>query len=168
MDSITTERLLLRPYEPRDHDEFVSLLTDPEVMKHVEGGVLESAQAEESWGKVLKHEPVHARRWCVCLRSTNEFVGHSIANKMEIDVSEYEIGYILPRHQWGKGYATEIATAVSDYCLENLGLSKIYAGADDDNYASIAVLQKSGFTFDRYEYDEKGRYSIFMRQGRPA
>ena len=163
MEEITTKRLLLRRYVLRDRKEFITLLTDREVMKHVEGDVRDPREAEESWARVLKDEPAHAKRWCVCLRATGEFVGHSMTNRMEIDKSEYEIGYILPKHQWGKGYGTEIAKAVSSHCLEQMGLPRVFAGVDDDNYASIAVLRKSGFDFDRYEYDEKGRYSIFVR-----
>ena len=87
-----------------------------------------------------------------------------MTNKMEIDETEYEIGYILPKKKWGKGFGTEIARAVSTFCLEEMGLSQVFAGVDDDNFASIAVLRKSGFEFDRHEYDEKGRYSIYVRR----
>ncbi|MCU0436172.1 MAG: GNAT family N-acetyltransferase [Bacteroidia bacterium] len=56
-----------------------------------------------------------------------------------------DIGFaFLPEH-CGKGYATEGAAAIMTFA-RNLGLSTLVAITTPDNAASIAVLQKIGFT----------------------
>ena len=162
MTDINTKHLKLAPYREADKVNFVNLLTDPFVMKFVDDGVLNRDKALTSWQKVLSNSDVRVERWCVRDRSDGSFVGHAIATPMEIDNSEVEIGYILKRSEWGKGYATEIASAVVQHCFLTRDLSRIFAGVDDDHIASINVLKKTGFEFDRYEYDDRGRYSLFV------
>ncbi len=56
-----------------------------------------------------------------------------------------EIGYILRRDAWGKGYASEAVTRIIDYGFRELGLRRIFADVDPDNAASIVLLEKLGF-----------------------
>lgn len=56
-----------------------------------------------------------------------------------------EIGYgVNPSYQ-GKGCATEVAVALSDWALEQHGVTRVTAECLDDNSASIRVLEKVGF-----------------------
>jgi RimJ/RimL family protein N-acetyltransferase len=55
----------------------------------------------------------------------------------------------VARPQWGRGLATEIARAMIEYGFETLGLGVISASTDTPNAASVRVLEKCGFTFDR-------------------
>ncbi len=56
-----------------------------------------------------------------------------------------ELGYILRRDHWSKGYAYEAAHAVIDYAFDVLGTRRIFADADPDNAASIALLERLHF-----------------------
>ena len=47
---------------------------------------------------------------------------------------------------WGKGYATEAASAVLEYALGPLGLPEVLAEVDEGNTASIAVIERLGMT----------------------
>ena len=53
-------------------------------------------------------------------------------------------GYVLARPAWGRGYATEVATAMADLAAE-LGIGRLYAVCHPDNRASAHVLAKAGF-----------------------
>lgn len=57
-----------------------------------------------------------------------------------------EIGYILRRDAWGKGYAQEAAAAAIAYGFGTLGLRRIYADTDPDNARSNRLLDTLGFT----------------------
>jgi RimJ/RimL family protein N-acetyltransferase len=61
---------------------------------------------------------------------------------------EVEIGYLLGREHWGHGYATEAATAVRDWALANLGLTRLIALIYPENAQSIAVARKLGMETD--------------------
>jgi RimJ/RimL family protein N-acetyltransferase len=56
-----------------------------------------------------------------------------------------ELGYWLDEACWGRGLATEAATAVRDFALDALGLKRLTSGHADDNADSGRVLEKLGF-----------------------
>jgi RimJ/RimL family protein N-acetyltransferase len=55
-----------------------------------------------------------------------------------------EVGYILKKTYWGKGYATEGAGACIKYGFELFGADKIYATIRPENTLSIAVAERIG------------------------
>ena len=55
-----------------------------------------------------------------------------------------ELGYWISRPYWGRGYATEAATALIDIA-RTLGLSQLEGSHFVDNPASARVLEKLGF-----------------------
>lgn len=60
---------------------------------------------------------------------------------------EIEILYGLDPQCWGKGFATEAATAMLRYGFEELGCAFILGGADPPNEASFRVIEKLGMTY---------------------
>jgi ribosomal-protein-alanine N-acetyltransferase len=57
-----------------------------------------------------------------------------------------DIGYWFDETAWGRGFATEAASAVVDFAFERLGLERLESGRAADNDASGHVLEKLGFT----------------------
>ncbi|HLY78277.1 MAG TPA: GNAT family N-acetyltransferase [Caulobacteraceae bacterium] len=55
------------------------------------------------------------------------------------------IGYWLDEACWGRGLATEAATAVRDFAFGVLGLDRLTSGHAFDNTSSGHVLEKLGF-----------------------
>ncbi len=62
-----------------------------------------------------------------------------------------EFGYTLARSSWGRGLATEAATACLRYAFEKLRLPELFASVDSRNTASQRVLEKIGFIYQREE-----------------
>lgn len=67
----------------------------------------------------------------------------------EIIPGEANIAFYLARPYWNRGLATEAGEAFIDYGFNNLRLSRIEAGMNASNLASIRVVQKLGFTWVR-------------------
>jgi hypothetical protein len=61
-----------------------------------------------------------------------------------------EIGYVLARDAWGKGYASEAADLVIKFGFDELKLHKISATCEPFNFASAKVLQKAGLVIEGY------------------
>ena len=122
---LKSERLVLRPLLETDADVEIEMSADPEVMKYVYE--LETAD------QVLQDMPKYVKRcsggcigiWCVTDRETEEKLGTAILLPLPIDEDhanwdlvagdelpdcEIEIGYMLKRSAWGKGYATEVCS----------------------------------------------------------
>jgi ribosomal-protein-alanine N-acetyltransferase len=57
---------------------------------------------------------------------------------------EIEVGYILKRPAWGKGYATEICMRLLAFAFEETPLVEIVACIDGDNHRSRQVFSKCG------------------------
>ncbi len=58
---------------------------------------------------------------------------------------EASLGFYIARPYWGRGLATEAATAFVERGFQDLGLRRIEAGVNALNLASIRVLEKAGF-----------------------
>jgi RimJ/RimL family protein N-acetyltransferase len=84
-----------------------------------------------------------------------------------------EIGYWLDEACWGRGLATEAATAVRDFAFGVLGLDRLTSGHAFDNPGSGHVLEKLGFrwTDDTTVWSLPRRAEIVQRRyilNRPA
>ncbi|MDA0262362.1 MAG: GNAT family N-acetyltransferase [Proteobacteria bacterium] len=58
---------------------------------------------------------------------------------------EQELGFWIGKPYWGRGFATEAASAVVHFGFEELGLQQIVAGTFRENRASRRVLEKIVF-----------------------
>jgi RimJ/RimL family protein N-acetyltransferase len=59
-----------------------------------------------------------------------------------------EIGYLLGRPHWGRGYATEAALASRDHALDTLGWRRLISLIDHDNERSARVATRLGMTHE--------------------
>jgi len=55
---------------------------------------------------------------------------------------------MLSAEQWGKGYATEIASALVDAAFFELRADRVISTVDVNNGASIRVLEKIGMRWE--------------------
>jgi len=157
-----TERLILKHYADKDKADFIALFTDAGVMKHVGDGVLTEIQAEAFWQKLFeKLYPQGFNIWAVFEKEESRYVGHAGIYPRPTKKEDWELVYFLRRDVWSKGYATEMARRIIDYGFEELNLPKVYATVDDEHSASIRVLEKAGMNFERYEFDDDGRFSVY-------
>lgn len=56
-----------------------------------------------------------------------------------------DIGYVLARAYWNRGYMTEAVCTVVDWALNQPGVYRVWAVCDVENTASARVLEKAGF-----------------------
>jgi len=59
-----------------------------------------------------------------------------------------EIGYWLGETYWGRGVCTEALRAVTQYAIEQHGLTRVFALPFAHNAASCRVLEKAGFVLE--------------------
>lgn len=57
-----------------------------------------------------------------------------------------EIGYWLLSSHRGRGIATDAVRVTRDWCFDAIGMTRLQAGIQPDNHASIAVVERLGFT----------------------
>jgi RimJ/RimL family protein N-acetyltransferase len=152
MTTLTTDRLVLRPLVADDLDALASFYGDPEVMRYVGGG---RALAREETSASLERmiggfERAGYGQWAVVERSSGTFVGRAgILEWPDLGpAGETEIGYLLGRPHWGRGYATEAALASRDHALETLERHRLISLIDHANDRSARVAIKLGMTHE--------------------
>lgn len=143
----TTSRLHHRALAPVDAEAFFALNSHPDVMRHTGEPPLESV--EQARQAIIDYPDFHTRgfgRWGCFLRDTDELIGFCGLKYLD-DLDAVDIGYrFLPEH-WGKGYATEAATASLAFGFGTIGLDRIIALVLPENAASIRVIEKIGMRF---------------------
>jgi RimJ/RimL family protein N-acetyltransferase len=140
---IETDRLLLRPMELGDLDEFVALHADPEVTRFIRPLDRDAAEARirrdiEEW-----HERGHGL-FAIVEPYSGAFLGRC-GLKYWPEFEETELGWALRRDAWGFGYATEAGRACAEWGLAELGLSYLSAMINPENTRSIRVAERLGF-----------------------
>ncbi|CAN5321963.1 hypothetical protein BH09BAC2_BH09BAC2_06810 [soil metagenome] len=82
-------------------------------------------------------------KWAVHTKKGIKFIGWC-GLKYDETTKEFDLGYRFIKNEWGKGYACESASATINYGLKVLDLDCITGRADENNSASIKVMEKCG------------------------
>jgi len=86
-------------------------------------------------------------------KNTNKFIGLAGILPREInETTEYEIAYSLKKEFWGKGFASEVATHLKEFGLENKIANRFVSIIDKENHDSINVAKKNEMSV-LYEID---------------
>ena len=148
---LETKRLVLREMTEADAGGLLALNQNPNVTRYILG---ESPVTELSQALAILRErvfPQYARglgRWACIEKSNGDFIGWSGIKHLP-ETGEYDIGYRLFEHHWGKGYATEAANAVCVFARQRLPFERVIGTAMLDNRGSRRVLEKVGLVFER-------------------
>src|SRR3990170_9154392 len=87
--------------------------------------------------------------WPVVERATVRVIGESGLLEKDVDGRrEIELVYVFATDVWGRGYATEAASAVRDAAIR-AGIPRLIALIDPDNPASARVAHKVGMRLER-------------------
>ncbi|HEU0251694.1 MAG TPA: GNAT family N-acetyltransferase, partial [Pyrinomonadaceae bacterium] len=80
------------------------------------------------------------------------------------ELADVDIGFAFLPDFWNQGFAWEAAAAVMKYGQETLQLKRIAAITNPDNDASIKLLQRLGFTFERVleAFQSNGDVKLFV------
>lgn len=145
--TIETERLTLRPFREDDVVALFNLSQEPDVMRYV--GDRRVPTLQEAWRAVagwLGHWDLRGYgQWAIEERGSGQFIGRTgIINPAEWPGPE--VGYLLGKPWWGRGYAIEAARAAMDWGFEQIGFTDLISLIDPDNHASIAVATRLGET----------------------
>jgi len=148
---LETDRLVLRPFHLNDIEPSYLMNLDPEVSKYTgDGGIVDKKEIErrikeDVWGDYRKYG---FGRMAIELKNENKFIGFC-GLKYLPEMDEVDLGYRFIRKYWGQGFATEAGKASLDHGFLNLQLNKIIGLAMPENTASIHVLEKLGFQYEK-------------------
>lgn len=149
--TLTTERLILRPWRDEDFEPYAALNADPRVMEHYPAT---QTRAESDLGARRIKTRIEEQGWglwAMELRSTGAFVGFTGLQRPPFEAHFtpcIEIGWRVAYDHWGRGLAPEAARASLAYGFEELELEEIVAMTALPNLRSTRVMEKIGMTRD--------------------
>lgn len=150
---LKTNRLTLRPLNIRDLDTVHTYASDIETTKYM---IPLPNETIEETSQFLTHV---TNEWEKDEPSFYEFammlggvqIGH-VSVYLNEQRTEGELGWILNKNYWKKGYATEAAMAVKNFTINELRVYVLVAHCDYRNSSSYNVMKKIGLKL----IDDKG------------
>jgi RimJ/RimL family protein N-acetyltransferase len=148
---LETDRLLLREFVMDDVEEFFRMVSDSDVTRYTgEGGkTLEDARKGLEERVFHDYRKYGYGRWAAVYKPTGTVIGFAGLKYLD-DVNEVDLGYRFFKEHWGKGLATEASRALVAFGFDTLRLKRIIGIADIENKASVRVLEKVGFQFEKF------------------
>jgi [ribosomal protein S5]-alanine N-acetyltransferase len=142
---LTTTRLGLRRFTRGDLPWLVELHSDPDVTRYLSGAASPSAAETLLQTRILEYYDEHPGLgiWVTLELATGDAIGYHVLNHIQGE-SIIQVGYVLSKPAWGKGYAAEMGEALVRYGFVERGLTTIAAIANRENVASQRVLMKIG------------------------
>lgn len=171
METLETERLLLRPWKTNDETEAASVFRyagDPEIGPRygwpphasVQGSmddIRDILAVPNNWAITIKDgmawgigrdEPVGS----IALKPVGHYITDLLASDTAIKArygaylgdDSAEVGYWLGRPFWGRGYMPEALSAVLTYAFDTLGERAVWGCHYKENAQSGRVMEKLG------------------------
>ncbi|MCW5632897.1 MAG: GNAT family N-acetyltransferase [Rubrivivax sp.] len=141
-----TERLTLRAFAEPDLDAYAAMCADEEVMRFIGNGG--PVGRDIAWRQMALFAGHWALRgygmWAVQEKASGALVGRAGFLNPE-GWPANELGWLLARPFWGRGYAHEAALAARRHGREAMGLGgRLISLIRADNRRSIALAQRLG------------------------
>jgi len=152
---LETERLILRPFEPRDLEPYAAINADAETMRFFEKPLTREDTAAwiERANGALARTGIHFVT--AELKSTGTCVGMIGLSRFDDETRaaipgrpEVEVGWRLARDVWGQGLAPEGARACLNHAFDILDLDEVVAITAAPNRPSRRVMEKLGMRYD--------------------
>lgn len=143
MPTIETERLILRPPAPEDLPGWTAMVADEEASRFFGG----PKTANEAWGNLCLFAGAWTIRgfghFSVIEKASGRFIGRA-GPWHPVGWPGEEIGWFFDRSVWGRGFATEAATACLGWAFDVLGWERVVHVIAPDNHRSIRVAERIG------------------------
>ena len=145
MVTLHSERLILRMLRQSDFEAYAEMCADPEVMRYIgDGQPLARPLAWRNLAMMVGHWSLRGYGlWAAEERSSGALVGR-IGFWNPEGWPGFELGWMLRRSFWGRGYATEGARTALQFAFTQLRQPHVISLIHPDNAASIRVAQRLG------------------------
>lgn len=164
LPTLQTKRLTLRHLRDDDLSFMRELDTNPDVMKYIKHGALRTEEETKQYMQKIfaNYEMFEMGMMIVEDSQTGEKLGRAglFPKNSEFGLI-WEIGFAFKPSAWGKGYATEVASDLMNWGLENLNTEFIVMVMQESNLDSIHVASKVGLNHWRDELIDGIPYTIY-------
>ncbi len=164
-----SERLFFREMTMSDYNDLCEILQDKQVMYAYEHAFSDAEVKEWFERQLTRYKEYGFGLWAAVLKENGKMIGNiGITMQKFGDLQVPEIGYLLNKNYWHKGYATEGAIACRDYAFNVLKFDKVYSIIRDNNFPSQAVAKRNGMQLVgkeiKHYYNMNMPHLVYMTQ----
>ncbi|MCJ8155806.1 GNAT family N-acetyltransferase [Sphingomonas sp. LaA6.9] len=141
LPTLRTERLVLRPLVEGDAEAMHIAMSDVDLMHWWSSAPHRTLERTREYVAANAAEGAWLT-WAIT-EDGGEALGWVVLGEHREGIRE--LGYILRRDRWGRGYAHEAASAVLDHAFGAMKLRRVFADVDPENAASVGLLKRLGF-----------------------
>ncbi len=169
IETLVTERLVLRPFVPEDLEALALLGAEPTFWWY---GLRRAMTPAESAGLLARIRAGYSDPEAPSLHAVEERDSGSLAGYAGLSVPGFlpeilpavEVGWRLGRDFWGRGYATEAGAAALDWGFGPLGLTELVSIFEPANAASGRVMDRLGFDAGRSTHHPDRGWPLVVRR----
>jgi len=144
METLHTERLILRAFTESDAEDIFAWASDARVTMFLGWRPHESIDAtREALAKWIA-EYANEENYDWAIECGGRVIGRIHTNYVSRRHRRYELGYYIGYDYWNKGLMSEALRRVLDYFFNRLDFNRVEAIYEPDNPASGRVMQKCG------------------------
>jgi ribosomal-protein-alanine N-acetyltransferase len=147
---VRTEDLTLRSFLPEDDLALYKIYHTENVLKYFPDPIPPTLEKVEKFiaGQQAHWQKFGYGNWGILVGDCSEIVGWAGLQYLP-ELNETEVGFLLDRPYWGRGYATEAAQEALQFGFEKCNLDHIIALVHAENRASRRVIEKCGLVYTR-------------------
>ena len=165
---LESKRLRLVKFREDHWEPYAAMCADPEIMRYLGTGA--TLSRDDTWraiASMLGHWQLRGYgMWALESKETGELIGRA-GFLNPAGWPGFELGWVLGREHWGKGYASEAARTALAYAFDVLKRGRVISLIREANAPSIRVAQAIGETLAG-EVELLGAKALVYEIRRPA
>ena len=150
-----TERFLFRKFNENDFSIIFAWHSCNENMGFRRDGTKTESDTRKYLSFIMAEANANVCKnfwFAVVRKADNKLVGEGII----LDVPEKpELGWLVDKNCWGRGYGTEIGGGLLNYAFQILNVRRVIAACHVDNHASHKLMAKIGMRREAHFIKEK-------------
>lgn len=163
-DILETEHLKVRESTVADVEDFYRMYAEPSVTYYMEDLFQDPDEERVYMENYIKqfYGFYGFGMWTVLLKETGQVIGRagfSIREGYDLP----ELGFMLDVPFQKKGLAFEVCRAILNYGKEELYFKEVQALVETENEASLRLLGRLGFTFERKVTESGRQYQLLVK-----
>jgi len=150
MNTLETERLLLRTLTSDDSDRIEELAGDYDVAKstlNIPHPYPKGSAVQFIDNILISEKNNKIAMFAITLKESRLLIGLANLN-LAASHKRGELAYWVGKQYWGKGYGTEAVEALLEYGFNQLNLNRIFAASFTSNPGSWRVMEKIGLKYE--------------------
>ena len=148
LEILQTDRCKLREHTLEDYSAIVKIYDDESMTKYIQP-LFEPKEEKEYLKNYIDtiYKLFGYGLWLIIDKASGEVIGRAGVETREscIEDKQVELSYQVKKAFQNKGIATEVCLSIIDYTFNTIGKDSVIARVDEDNEASIKVINKLGF-----------------------